>query len=118
MSSGVPNLAETHPEVAAQWHPTRNGRWTPEQTAPGASSYRVWWQCEAGHEFEETPAQRTSVGPKWKGGKPTTCKQCVAPGKVLLSHRCSQCGTEGKVLARTLKRGETRCFYCRTEDQL
>lgn len=79
----------------------------------GTSSYKIWWRCAAGHEFEETPAQRTSVAPKWKRGEATTCKHCAAPGKVLVDHRCTQCGTEGQVYARTLARGDTRCFYCR-----
>jgi len=39
--SRVP-LTLTHPEIAAQWHPTRNEETTPDQITYG-SGRRVWW---------------------------------------------------------------------------
>jgi len=54
-------LSVTHPEVAAQWHPTANGGATPDQVTYG-SGRRVWWQCAAGHEWEATVASRASSG--------------------------------------------------------
>jgi len=41
-------LPFTLPELAKQWHPTRNGDLTPEDVTPG-SAKKVWWQCERGH---------------------------------------------------------------------
>lgn len=38
-------LSTTHPELAAQWHPTRNGNLTPDKVTAG-SARRVWWLCE------------------------------------------------------------------------
>ena len=37
------SLAATHPHIAAQWHPTKNGTLTPEDIGHG-SNKRVWWQ--------------------------------------------------------------------------
>ena len=36
------SLAETHPELAKQWHPTKNGDLTPEAVTAG-SGKKVWW---------------------------------------------------------------------------
>ena len=33
-----------HPEVARQWHPVKNGAFTPQLFGSG-SAYRMWWQC-------------------------------------------------------------------------
>ena len=49
--SGFNDLATVLPEVAAQWHPTKNGALTPDKVVPGKHR-KVWWQCELGHEWE------------------------------------------------------------------
>jgi hypothetical protein len=56
-------LTTLFPEVAAQWHPTKNGVLTPSQVTAG-SSKRVWWRCPLGpdHEWEASPANRTRAG--------------------------------------------------------
>jgi hypothetical protein len=61
MSKNKKSLAETHPEVAKQWHPTKNGDLIPNNVTPG-SNKKVWWKCEKGddHEWESTPYLRTS----------------------------------------------------------
>ena len=43
------NLTITHPELAAQWHPTKNGTLTPEMVTCGMSK-KVWWLEEYGIE--------------------------------------------------------------------
>jgi len=55
------SLAALHPELAAQWHPTKNGKQTPEQVVSG-SSKPVWWKCPKGpdHEWQERVIKRTS----------------------------------------------------------
>jgi hypothetical protein len=42
--SSTNRLSETHPEVARLWHPTRNGRLTPDEVA-ACTARRVWWRC-------------------------------------------------------------------------
>ena len=45
------NLSALHPDIARQWHPTKNGHLTPGDVAPG-SNKKVWWRCKKGHEWE------------------------------------------------------------------
>ena len=45
------SLAETHPDLAKQWHPTKNGDLTPNNVTPG-SSKKVWWKCDKGDDHE------------------------------------------------------------------
>jgi len=59
--AGFNDLATRFPDVAKQWHPTRNGHLTPAQVAP-SSSKKVWWSCDQGHEFAMTCGNRTFLG--------------------------------------------------------
>lgn len=58
-ASSASNLETEQPELAAQWHPTRNGDLTPSMVVAG-SAKRVWWRCSAGHEWEATVRKRLS----------------------------------------------------------
>lgn len=40
------SLAGLFPELAKEWHPTKNEGISPSEVAPG-SSKRAWWQCQA-----------------------------------------------------------------------
>lgn len=53
------SLADNHPTIAKQWHPTRNGTLTPSQVTSGSSAL-VWWICEKGHEWEAVIYSRTA----------------------------------------------------------
>lgn len=53
------SLAALRPELAADWHPTKNGEMTPHDLTIGSSA-RVWWQCSAGHEWQTTLTSRVS----------------------------------------------------------
>ena len=53
------NLQTLSPELAKQWHPTKNGDLTPSDVTLG-SNKRVWWQCRKGHEWETVIANRSS----------------------------------------------------------
>ena len=49
---GVNDLATTHPHLANQWHPTKNGSLLPTMVSY-ASNKEVWWLCsECGYEWE------------------------------------------------------------------
>jgi positive regulator of sigma E activity len=41
---GDNSLCESHPEIAAQWHPHKNGNLTPDQVTRGSSKF-IWWLC-------------------------------------------------------------------------
>ena len=52
------SLSEAHPELAEQWHPTKNGDLTPRDVAAG-SNKRVWWKCKkCGGEWEVAVVNR------------------------------------------------------------
>ena len=59
MLKGKKSLAETHPEVARQWHPTKNGNLTPFDIGK-SSDKKVWWKCDQGddHEYLISPSKR------------------------------------------------------------
>jgi hypothetical protein len=61
-------LASRYPDVAAQWHPTKNGALTPSNVTY-RSMRRAWWRCEKGHEWSTRIHQRTQVG--------TRCPYCL-----------------------------------------
>lgn len=44
-------LSTTHPKIAHQWHPTKNGNLTPFGVIAG-SNKKIWWFCDKGHEWE------------------------------------------------------------------
>jgi len=44
-------LATKNPELASEWHPTKNGDLTPYDVTPG-SNKRVWWQCSNNPKHE------------------------------------------------------------------
>jgi hypothetical protein len=71
-------LANTYPELAKQWHPTKNGNLTSYMITAG-SGKKVWWKCSVGddHEWEATPNTRTSMN--------TKCP-CCSSQKVVLSN--------------------------------
>ena len=57
--TGFNDLATTYPELAAEWHPTRNGKLRPEDCLPGAKK-KVWWRCREGHEWQALVSTRTA----------------------------------------------------------
>ena len=123
------NLAFRFPEVAKEWHPTKNGDLRPEDVTYG-SHKKVWWMCEKGHEWQNKVNNRT--------GRRQSCADCHGRGRVTLTIEdvkkkflengcelladafinqktkmfvlCS-CGSEGKWSVRQLKKG-TRCRTC------
>ena len=74
MSKKKKSLAETYPEVAKQWHPTKNGDLTPNNVTPG-SNKKVWWKCDKGDDHEwESPINRIS-----RGGGCSICSGAIRP---------------------------------------
>jgi len=63
---GINDLATTHPQLASEWHPTKNGELTPEMVTFGQGK-KVWWQCSNGHDYQATVNHRS-------GG--TNCPYC------------------------------------------
>lgn len=65
MVSITNSLSTKYPELASQWHPTKNGSLLPSAVTY-TSSKNVWWQCEKDphHEWKKPISQR--VNPKTK----------------------------------------------------
>lgn len=63
------NLAFCYPDVAKEFHPTKNGLQTPEQFMPRTNT-RLWWLCVKGHEWQAAISARTSGG--------TQCPYCFS----------------------------------------
>ena len=60
------SLAIANPDLAQEWHPTKNGELLPEYVS-AYSNKKVWWQCKEGHEWQ------ASVNTRNKGHG---CKIC------------------------------------------
>ena len=73
---GANDLATTHPHIAAQWHPTKNGDLKPQDIVFG-SHKKVWWICEKGHSWECSPNSRISN----QSGCPVCSSRTVIPGE-------------------------------------
>ena len=58
VKDGVNDLATINPEVAKQWHPTKNGDLTPKDVAAG-SNEKAWWICDKGHEWKAAISSRS-----------------------------------------------------------
>ena len=69
---GFNDLASQYPDLAAQWHPTRNGGLTPQMVTAG-SHKKVWWRCSENHVWKAVVYART-------GAKHCGCPVCA--GKV------------------------------------
>ena len=53
------SLLQKYPEIAKEWHPTKNGKLTPDLFKP-RSDHKVWWLCsDCGFEYEATIGHRT-----------------------------------------------------------
>lgn len=57
--SGVNDFATTFPEIAKEWHPTKNGDLLPSEISK-KNGKKVWWICKYGHEWQATPHDRAT----------------------------------------------------------
>jgi hypothetical protein len=55
--AGYNDLATVAPQVASEWHPTKNGDITPNAVKAGSSD-KVWWLGSCGHEWYAQIRQR------------------------------------------------------------
>lgn len=51
-------LEKIYPELAKEWHPTKNGIHTPSNVIAGTHK-KHWWVCSKGHEWETCSSNRT-----------------------------------------------------------
>ncbi len=52
------SLHDNLPELVREWHPSRNGTLQPQELSSG-SHQTVWWRCQFGHEWQESPNRQS-----------------------------------------------------------
>jgi hypothetical protein len=76
-------LQFTKPQLAKEWHPTKNGSLTPGKVSV-SSNKKAWWVCSKGHEWKATINSRSSGrGCPFCSGNVVcneTCLQTANPG--------------------------------------
>ena len=136
----VGSLRQTHPELALEFHPTKNEELTPDNITVGRFK-NVWWKCsKCGFEWEASPNNRKKgVGCPHCSGRvpmpgvddlltvnPELCKEwdysknSILPSQVLPGSgkkvwwKCSKCGHEWQTAIRTRKlHGCPKCNHKR-----
>lgn len=53
------SLSASYPEIAKEWHPTKNKNLLPTEVAPNYNK-KVWWLCSKGDEYEGTCNKRVN----------------------------------------------------------
>ena len=120
MPNAKKSLAETHPEVAKQWHPTLNGDLTPNNVTPG-SNKKVWWKCdkEDDHEWESLICNRSSGKncPFCSGQKVCLSNSFQSLGiKHLLDQWCQELNGDLTPLDLTFHSGKKVWWKCKVAD--
>ena len=54
---GYNDYQTIHPYASMDWHPTKNGKLTPQDITKYYPN-NVWWKCRYGHEWQSTPFER------------------------------------------------------------
>ncbi len=111
------SLATTNPELAKQWHPTRNGKLTPNLVVAGSTQV-VWWKCPEGrdHIWKTPLRERGTLG---KG-----CPMCANRKPAASSRLSTQCPAlakewhpkkNGELLSKDLVTGSKRLVWWQCE---
>ncbi len=79
-TSPTNNLKINFPEIAKEWHPTKNGDLKPEDVVKHTGR-KVWWLCKKGHEWKAAIHSRSSAG----RGCPKCTNQSSKPELRILS---------------------------------
>lgn len=109
------DLKSVYPEIAAQWHPVKNGRFTPDQILPG-SHRSAWWYCVHGHEWKALIKTRVEGN-----GCPICANRSVVPGVNDLQTRVPDLAKQwhptknGTLLPRDVVSGSARKVWWRCD---
>lgn len=74
---GFNDLLTTHPSLASEWHPTKNGNLKPDEVSI-RSGKKVWWLGECGHEWKALISNRSRSDRKNK------CPYCSTNSRKVL----------------------------------
>jgi hypothetical protein len=71
-------LATVNPQLAIEWHPSKNGTITPRDVTPG-SGKKFWWKCKNGHEYQMRVLHRShGSGCSYCIGRRASYAYCLA----------------------------------------
>lgn len=84
--AGFNDIATTHPDTAAEWHPTKNTK-QPTEVTRGHKG-KVWWICPLKHEYESTPNARTN--PANENGCPDCYAMAVSDGTSIIEQSIAE----------------------------
>lgn len=70
VKAGETDLATLRPEIAAEWHPVKNGNLMPHMVTSVCRT-KCWWVCPKGHEYEMNICDRTGKT------RPKGCPYCA-----------------------------------------
>lgn len=79
------SLQSEYPELAKQWHPTKNAPLTATDVTPH-SGQKVWWSCSHGHDWKAVISSRTRGHgcPFCAGQRPTATRNLATQYPALL----------------------------------
>lgn len=97
------SLLDAYPELASEWHLTKNSGLGPADIVPG-SSRKVWWLGKCGHEWEAKVVQRTKDG----SGCPYCSGRRLLPGFNDLATKFPEVAAEWNVGRTGRKASEVR----------
>ena len=71
---GINDLATLRPDIASEWHPTKNKDLKPTMITESSSRKKIWWQCptDSAHVWQALVSSRTNNG--------TGCPTCANSG--------------------------------------
>ena len=70
-------LQKANPDLAKEWHPTKNGNLTPRDVTAG-SHKKVWWQCSKEHEWQAEVGNRSNGnGCPYCSGRRASVENCL-----------------------------------------
>ena len=75
------NLAVCNPQLAEEWHPTKNGSLTPKDVTAG-SDKKVWWRCS---KNEKHPPWQATINHRSNG-----CGCLYCSGRRVCNDNCLQ----------------------------
>ena len=109
-------LSRVAPDIAKQWHPSKNGRLTPDAVSH-SSLQRVWWQCpdHSDHEWQATVENRARL----KSPCPICAKSIQKRGSQTLAEYDSELAKQwhptknGSVTPHTITRGSNHRAWWR-----
>lgn len=141
---GETDLLSQFPEIAKEWHSTKNGNIIPQEISIGSHKV-VWWLCNKGHEWKASVVSRTTHNnrcPYCEDKKvlegyndlltihPELCEEwnyeqnvSVTPNRVTKKYskkvwwKCKNCGHEWQTTIRSRING-SGCNTCATKRRI